>query len=45
MKQFYQQKGIIHHASCTDTSQQNGRVEQKNRHVLNIAKALHFQAH
>jgi hypothetical protein len=32
--------GTIFHTSCAGTSQQNGRVERKLRHILDIVRAL-----
>jgi hypothetical protein len=42
---FFQAKSIIYQRSCVDTPQQNGRVERKHQHIMNIAQALMFQSH
>ena len=39
---FLNKNGIIHQSSCIDTLQQNGIAERKNRHLLEVARALMF---
>ena len=36
--------GLLHQASCPYTPQQNGRVERKNRHVVEVGLSLLIQA-
>jgi len=44
-QQFFANQGIVHQTSCVDKPQQNGRVERKHRHLLEISRALRFHAH
>ena len=37
--------GIAHQRTCVYTPQQNGVIERKRRHLLQLARALLFQAH
>lgn len=44
MRDFYSKEGILLKTSCPHTPQQNGIVERKHRHLLEIARAIRFQA-
>jgi hypothetical protein len=41
---FFQRNGILYELSCSQTPQQNRVAEQKNRHILETARALLFGA-
>nr|GEU57423.1 serine carboxypeptidase S28 family protein [Tanacetum cinerariifolium] len=42
---YFTEQGIEHQTSCVDRPQQNGRVERKHRHILEVSRALRFHAH
>lgn len=37
---YFQTHGLLHETSCSQTPQQNGIAERKNRHLLETARAL-----
>ena len=39
---FLCEKGIQHQSTCIDTPQQNGIAERKNKHLLEVARAIMF---
>ena len=45
MKNFFTTHGLIHQTSCPHTPQQNEIAERKNRTLLEISRALMFEAH
>lgn len=42
--QFYASKEILQQIGCVESPQQNGSMEIKHQHILNIARAIIFQA-
>jgi len=40
---FLKENGVVHELTCVDTPQQNGVAERKNRHLLEVTRALLFQ--
>jgi transposase InsO family protein len=42
--EFFQHKGIQHQSTCPNTPQQNGIAERKNRHLLEVARAIMFES-
>jgi len=45
VQEFFKQKGTTYQHSCVYTPQQNGDEERKHCHILESARAFHFQAH
>ena len=39
---FFEKKWILHQSSYTDTLEQNGIAERKNKHLLEVARAMMF---
>jgi hypothetical protein len=40
LNSFFRQVGISHHVSCPHTQQQNGVVESKHRHIVDVGLSL-----
>lgn len=45
LENFLIEKGILHQSTCPDTPEQNGIAERKNKHLLEIARAMMFYMH
>lgn len=44
LHQFYTSKGILHQRSCIGNPYNNGRVERKHQHLLNVGRAILYQS-
>ena len=42
---FMRIKGIHHQSTCVDTPQQNGIAKRKNKHLLEVSRAIMFSMH
>lgn len=45
LKHFFEVEGIINQTTCSNTPQQNGVAERKNRHLLEVVRAILIEAH
>lgn len=45
LNRYLEGNGIIHQTTCSDTPQQNGVAERKNRHWLEVVRASLIEAH
>ncbi|KAK2967762.1 hypothetical protein RJ640_029658 [Escallonia rubra] len=45
IQQYLKAHGIIHQTTCSNTPQQNGVAERKNRHLLEVVRASLIEAH
>ena len=45
LKRYLEAHGTIHQTTCSDTPQQNGVEERKNRHLLEVIHASLIEAH
>ena len=40
LQAYFQQHGLLHETSCSQTPQQNGVAERKHRHILETSRVL-----
>jgi len=44
MVDYFDAAGIVHQTSCVETPEQNGIVERKHQHLMNVTRALLFRS-
>ena len=40
---FFAERGMVHQSSCNNTPLQNGVAERKNKHLLEVVRAISFK--